>query len=552
MKYLKSTAPTRMYLALAVLACLSLVSCNPSVDPKPSPTINVPGIPGGLYIEPSGNDTALIWASVSGADDYCVYFSNDDGSYAAYASMSGTEYLLPKYGYYKVSARNTAGESALSAAVYHELPAGDAVAIPVFTPIAGEFDAPQEIAIATTTTGATIYYTTDGSTPSIGNSEVYSATISVSTGEELTITAIAAYAGYANSDAAVGTFRVHGWSVVGSAGFSGGAASDIAIAVSTIGTPSVVFRDDAAPHKATAMQYVGSSWMVLGTAGFSSAEAYYTSIALDSQGSAYVSFFDGSENGEATVEKFDGSAWSVLGVSGFSAGTFIHTSLVVRDYGSSHIPYVAYQDGGNSLKATVMKYDGAWSPLGTAGFTADTVEYVSLALAGDGTPYIGFKDYSNTNKATVMKFESGAWNAVGAVGFSAGAVDYVSLSISGDGTPVIAFKDGANAGKVTVMKYDAGGWNTVGSAGISAGIADYVSLAAISDAALRVAFKDGSQGGKATLLGFDGTNWTTIGNAGFSAGSAEYLDFALDGNGTPFVSFKDGANSGKVTVMVYR
>lgn len=64
----------------------------------------------------------------------------------------------------------------------------DAVATPIFTPVAGFYYATQTVAIATSTADAIIYYTTDGTTPD-ATSAVYTSPITVST--NATIKAIA-------------------------------------------------------------------------------------------------------------------------------------------------------------------------------------------------------------------------------------------------------------------------------------------------------------------------------------------------------------------------
>ncbi|WP_263367392.1 chitobiase/beta-hexosaminidase C-terminal domain-containing protein [Edaphobacter bradus] len=69
-------------------------------------------------------------------------------------------------------------------------------ATPTFTPVAGTYTSVQSVAIADATTGATIYYTTDGSTPTV-NSSVYSNPLTVGANE--TIKAIAVASGYLTS-----------------------------------------------------------------------------------------------------------------------------------------------------------------------------------------------------------------------------------------------------------------------------------------------------------------------------------------------------------------
>lgn len=69
-------------------------------------------------------------------------------------------------------------------------------ATPTATPAAGAVTAGDDVELATTTVGATIYYTTDGSTPTAG-SMIYDDPIVIYAG--LTIKAIAVKAGMANS-----------------------------------------------------------------------------------------------------------------------------------------------------------------------------------------------------------------------------------------------------------------------------------------------------------------------------------------------------------------
>jgi hypothetical protein len=100
--------------------------------------------------------------------------------------------------------------------------------------------------------------------------------------------------------------------------------------------------------------------------------------------------------------KFDGTSWVNVGNAGFSDFIVNYTSLA---FNSSGEPCVAFEDYGNSAKATVMKFDGtSWVNLGIAGFSADTVLYTSLAFNPSGEPYVAYMDGGNNNKATVMEY----------------------------------------------------------------------------------------------------------------------------------------------------
>jgi hypothetical protein len=79
------------------------------------------------------------------------------------------------------------------------------VATPTFSPVGGTYNAVQSVTISDTTSGAVIYYTTDGSTPTT-SSTPYTAPISVSA--TTTIKAIATATGSANSLVATATYVI--------------------------------------------------------------------------------------------------------------------------------------------------------------------------------------------------------------------------------------------------------------------------------------------------------------------------------------------------------
>jgi beta-glucanase (GH16 family) len=78
-------------------------------------------------------------------------------------------------------------------------------ATPTFSPAPGTYSSTQNVALADSTAGAAIYYTTDGSTPTTG-SKLYSSPIAVST--TTTIEAIATASGYTNSAVATGVYTI--------------------------------------------------------------------------------------------------------------------------------------------------------------------------------------------------------------------------------------------------------------------------------------------------------------------------------------------------------
>ncbi|HMA53864.1 MAG TPA: chitobiase/beta-hexosaminidase C-terminal domain-containing protein, partial [Acidobacteriota bacterium] len=76
----------------------------------------------------------------------------------------------------------------------NEPPPTTTVAAPIFNPGAGTYSSALDVTITTTTSGATIRYTTDGSTPTTTSGTVYAAPIHVA--DAMTLNAVAYRSGW--------------------------------------------------------------------------------------------------------------------------------------------------------------------------------------------------------------------------------------------------------------------------------------------------------------------------------------------------------------------
>ncbi len=92
----------------------------------------------------------------------------------------------------------------VKAEFYKESGGQQSVATPTFSPAAGTYTSAQNVTISCTTTGATIYYTTDGTAPTT-SSAVYSSPIAIST--TTTVKAMGVKAGMSNSSVATAVYN---------------------------------------------------------------------------------------------------------------------------------------------------------------------------------------------------------------------------------------------------------------------------------------------------------------------------------------------------------
>jgi N-acetylneuraminic acid mutarotase len=120
---------------------------------------------------------------------------------SSWTDSSGNLWLFGGYGY------DATGNYGPLNDLWKYQPAGAALATatPFFSPVAGAYTSAQSVTIKDATAGATIYYTTNGDTPTI-YSTIYSTAIAVSSTE--TLQAIATASGYSTSDVATATYTI--------------------------------------------------------------------------------------------------------------------------------------------------------------------------------------------------------------------------------------------------------------------------------------------------------------------------------------------------------
>ncbi len=136
--------------------------------------------------------------SVVAETDYCF-----PDSYASLGTTNGITVKLNN-GDITISGTPTA-DVTINLADAEAVPAVPKAATPVFTPAAQSFTESIDVTITCTLTGATVYYTDDGSTPSATNGTVTTGA-AITLTDTTTLKAIAVMAGYDDSEVATATY----------------------------------------------------------------------------------------------------------------------------------------------------------------------------------------------------------------------------------------------------------------------------------------------------------------------------------------------------------
>jgi AraC-like DNA-binding protein len=157
----------------------------------------------------SGNYTAAQSVSITDTTSGAAIYYTTDGStpstsstlYRSSISVSSTEVIQAI-----AVAAGYSNSSTAAAAYTINIPVTPTADTPVFSVAPGSYASAQTVEILDSISGAAIYYTTDGSTPTT-RSTLYTGAVTVSASE--TIQAIAASTGYANSSIASAAYTIN-------------------------------------------------------------------------------------------------------------------------------------------------------------------------------------------------------------------------------------------------------------------------------------------------------------------------------------------------------
>jgi len=276
------------------------------------------------------------------------------------AAAAGTDTLV-------ITLSDSSGHSATSSTTF-TVTAAPALAAPNFTPAAGTYATAQSVSLTTSSTGATIYYTLDGTTPTTASTKYADTAISVPVGE--TIQAITVENGHPNSATSSATYVI---GVASPPAFSPATgtystAQNVSLTSATAGATLYYTTDGSAPTTAST-KYTGAAIPVVASETIQ-AIAVVGGMANSSVASAAYSIGSTSAPTFAPAAGTFSSAQTVVLSSTTSGATIYYTTdgstptSTSTKYNDTSIAVV----GSETIKAIAIA-NGFTSPAAVAVYT---------------------------------------------------------------------------------------------------------------------------------------------------------------------------------------
>ncbi|MGD0732169.1 MAG: glycoside hydrolase domain-containing protein [Terracidiphilus sp.] len=273
------------------------------------------------------------------------------------------------------------------------------VATPTFSPVAGSYGPAQTVTISSATSGATIYYTTNGTTPTTSSTQ-YTAPITVSTSE--TVEALAVKSGYTNSAIGSAAYVING--TVATPTFSPvagsyGPAQTVTISSTTSGTTIYYTTNGTTPTTSSTQYTAPITVSTSETVKALAVKTGYTNSAIGS--AAYVI------NGTVATPTFSPVAGSygpaqTVTISSTTSGTTIYYTTNGTTPTTSSTQYTApiTVSTSETVKALAVKTGYTNSAIGSAAYVINGTVATPTFSPVAGT-------YSSAQTVTISSTTSG-------------------------------------------------------------------------------------------------------------------------------------------------
>jgi hypothetical protein len=207
------------------------------------------------------------------------------------------------------------------------------------------------------------------------------------------------------SRATVKKFNGSSWETVGNTGFSDTRADYFSMIIGPGDVPFVALCGSNAKARALKFDAGGSAWgAAAGSINVSQGTGYDTSITA-SKGVPYMVFCDYTNGKYMTkVVKYGETGWEAVGPElAVSVPTYMPIAFDSKDDVN-----ICWSDINKDIGTTVKKLDAsgtAWNAIGAEEFSPGAVTEVRFIIDRDDVPIVAFVDGANGGKATVMAYE---------------------------------------------------------------------------------------------------------------------------------------------------
>ncbi|HXC02464.1 MAG TPA: chitobiase/beta-hexosaminidase C-terminal domain-containing protein [Opitutaceae bacterium] len=330
---------------------------------------------------------------------------------------------------------------------------GTTVATPTFSPAGGTYTSAQSVSLSDSTSGATIYYTTNGTTPTT-SSAVYSGAIAVSSGT-VTIEALGAKSGDNNSSVASATYTISTVATVATPTFSpaGGtytSAQSVSLSDSTSGA-TIYYTTNGTTPTTSSTVYSGAIAVSSGTVTIealgaksgdnnsSVASATYTISTATTVATPTFSPAGGTYTSAQTVSISDSTSGATIyyttnGTTPTTSST-VYSSAIAVSSGTVTIEAMAAKSGDTNSSVASAAYTistggggcktatSSWTSVATSTVSGTFTATFSVTPGTAGcTAYIGMTNgsvYNNSTSPWLIKLHStGNFQAINGSSYS--------------------------------------------------------------------------------------------------------------------------------------
>ncbi len=337
-----------------------------------------------------------------------------------------------------------------------------AVVRPTFNPPEGTYKLDQLIAISTTTVGATIYYTLDGTDPTTSSTQ-YTSPISIAGHTTTkTIKAIATKTGILNSSIGSATYTIT-YDPVAQPTFSpvaGTYNSDQSVTINSVAGATIYYTLDGSEPTTSSTQYSSP----ISIAGHSTtktvkAMAVKTGLANSSASAAYVIAYDTLAQPTFSIPTGTYNQDQSITLSTITPGTTIYYTLDGSDPTTSSTQYsgaisIAGDGTSKTIKAFAIKTGMLNSSIASGTFT------ISYTVAAQPTFSLAAGTYTSDQSITLSTITPGAtihYTLDGSTPTTLSTQYSSAISIAGHGTSktikAIAVKSGFDNSSVASATY---------------------------------------------------------------------------------------------------